>query len=84
MWDDLRGLWKFAKRIMGCLEEGPKARERSDLGVPGRNQHGKMEGGLVKGLIKCKQVAGQYALQAMHLITAACPVCSLNSWLFSE
>lgn len=59
---------------MQCSGEGPKVRKRRD---PGRNQ-------VVMGLIKCKQVANQYTLQAMRLATTACfvffPVTLLSVW----
>lgn len=55
---------------MQCSGEGPKVRKRRD---PGRNQDGKVEV-VVKGLIKYKQVANQYTLQAMSLATTSCLV----------
>jgi len=44
----LRGLWECVKIIMGCFRKGPKARK------------GKHQGKGKKGLVDCRQVAGQH------------------------
>lgn len=63
----------FRKRTEGKGKEGS--------GCIGKKRAWENGGGLVEELIKSRQVAGQCTLQAKHLMTTTCPVCSLNSLL---